>query len=532
MEIVDPGPYESTLDYDVLKRLDQTMARAEHGVAHDLVTPLVSRRDPTAGRELRIKEASNAILSTGYRWLDEAELDQREKIGPYSIMEPWSGRIDGVLKYFEARNISYNASAMSYARNALISELGSRKLFPSTVNTAFDEMPRGTNLGLPWLSRSKEYLPEVLDKVRDVVGHGYSFIPLDPAILYWRGQPRGLHESPKQRVIWGFPHWLTVIELMLQIPLLEALKHKSGFSAWLGSEFVNFEVTTLIDQANVDILSVDFSGYDASVPKVLIHECFNVLRDWFDDSAFSLINFVEYAFTEIQLLTPGGLYGGRDGAIPSGSGLTNLIGSLVQKLAFYYVSYRLKLLIRKHLTQGDDGVVLFDRPWLLEDVSDVMLELNLKVSADKGGVSRERVYFLQNVHSTDYRWNGATVGVRPFFKVLNGALSYERFREKGKWVPADDSFRWLQQWEAARYHPKFPEAVSLLYKWDRYLQMYSIRELLNKAGGMRELKSVLENKGFPYGKEGLGGIHDFRVVRELQDIKARHVHKGVLGGAH
>jgi len=522
MKLVDPSGYESTLSYDALSRLDQSLARTERGSLHDLVSPLVKDKfKPTMGRELRITETLINILPTGYAWLDEAEMMQMEKIGPYSVMLPYREREESVLKYFEKHPTAIDEGALAYAFTSLTNEV-QETLSPVSVDIAFDSMPKGTNLGLPWLSKLKKYLPEVLDKVLDVVGSGYQIEDLDPAILYWRGQPRGLIELPKQRVVWGFPHYITVLELMLQIPVLNCLEFKPGFSAWRGPDAVDGEITKLIDRARVEILSVDFSSYDASVPRVLIEKVFDVLRIWFDDSAIPLIDYVEHAFLNIGLFTPIGVLTDRDGSIPSGSGVTNLVGGLVQKLAFYYVAYQMNNRVLAHLVQGDDGVVLFDKPWDLSDVEEIMQELNLKVSADKGGVSRDRVYYLQNIHSSDYRIQGTCVRVRPFFKVLNGALSYERFHAAKDWGPADDSIRWYQQWEAAKFHPKFPECVRLLYDWDSYTRKFTPDQLVKKAGGLEELKSVLGIKAFPYGKEDLNGLNGFRVVRLLQEMKSHN----------
>lgn len=507
---------------EVQDRVARSMAKTAFGYDVDLVTPLCeNREEQDYWRERRRYELLHTILPTGYSWLDEAEVEQSSKIGSYSIQLPYEDRKLNVYSYFRERNLKIDRTAFDYASNEL-AKLVRSQLHATSVDFAFSELPRGTNLGLPWMTSDKEYLPLVLERARTVAREGHHVKDLDPAILFWRGQPKGIGELPKQRTIWGMSKWTVVMGLRVQIPLLDYLKRQMDFAAWVGPAAVDEAVTTVHDSTDGDILSVDFSGFDASVPGALLMRVFSIMRHWFIGRDTPLIDLLERVFLETQLLTPEGTLGDRDGAVPSGDALTNLIDGLVQKFAFHYVAYRLRNSVAHHLVQGDDGVVAFQRPWALEDVVESMSELGLSVSSDKSEVSRHLVGFLQNLHHTDYRREGQMVGIRPLSRVLNGALSYERFKGK-EWNGFDDTLRWYQQFESAKWHPQFSKAVNLLYMWDKYSQEYNVDQILSRGGGLDTAKSLLNEKSFPYGKFSISGLHQFQTVRVMEEIRKQRL---------
>lgn len=515
MRTLSSMPYLKSLSLDAEMRVTRSLERTRLGFSKDLVTPLVpDRNNPTSGRKLRIAEFAEFLYPTGYSWLDELELDRQEKIGPYSIMLPYSMRVEQVGSYFQQKDIIVDVEAFDYASDQ-VSRLVPQTLHAVSAEAAFRDMPRGTNLGFPFFSSDySEYGQATLELAREAL-RGFR-LEIPPCLLYWRGQPRGLEEIPKQRTVWGYPHWITILELMLQIPMLHALRRRIEFAAWVGARAVDEGVTTLLDTSGYDVLSIDFSGFDASVSRVLIERVFDIIRGWFSSREVYLINFVEKAFLEIGLWTPNGVQVDRNGGVPSGSGLTNLIDSLVQLLAINYFAYLTRNRVEIALVQGDDGVYSFEEQWSLDQTHEILNSLGLNASSDKGGVSTNTVYYLQNVHSKEFRKDGVCVGIRPLMKVLNGMLSYERFHTK--WDSADDTIRWRQQLQAASRHPSFTKAVRWLYDNDR-LSIFTLKELVRKAGGKGKVESALEMQGFPFGKPSLAEMQVGPVERELNSIR-------------
>lgn len=519
MKISDLGELESHLYGDELVRLKESLSRTTRGSEVDYVSPLIpDRNDPDRGRADRISEIESQLLPTGYRWLDAAEEEQRDKIGAYSVMLPFKERRDQILTYFKQVRPQIEWPAMNKAYRLISGLVDKQSLNPISVEQAFAEMPKNTNLGLPWVTSDGSLRFEVLESAREIETNRYKIDYNYPCMLYWRGQPKGLGEIPKQRTVWGFPHDITVHELRIQEPLLKVLRNHLQFASWIGPDAVNRAVTKIINSTRGKMkLSADFSGYDASVPYELIHLAFNLLRDWFANSE-DLIDFLENQFLNIGLATPEGVWSGRSGGVPSGSGLTNLIDSLIQLLVFSYVSIILGNPIVYHLVQGDDGVIVFRDNWDLEQVSAILQELGLNLSTEKGTVEHERIHFLQNIHSHDYRVHGVCVGVRPLYRILNGMLSYERMHND--WSGYDDSVRWMQQLETGKWHPKFPCMIDFLYRNDKYQERYNADQLVTEAGGLKAVESVLRLPSFPYGKADISKINQWVSTRLLNMVRS------------
>jgi len=516
MKVLPKDKYLSSLSPEIEDAVANNLAGTEVGRLKDWTSPLIpDKSDPRAGRLEVIREMTQWLFPTGLQWLDEVEQESIEKIGPMSIQLPYRERTDVIYDYFSQPNIYPDKDAWRHATEQT-EALVRNRLSPAGLETAYNDMPRGTNLGLPFASADAEYRPMVLELARAISRSGYAMQP-DPCILYWRGQSRGLDEPPKQRTVWGYPHYLTLFELQLQIPLLKYLRNKMEFAAWNPPDTVNRAVTYVMDNSRQDILSVDFSRFDASAPNEMIDVIFDIMAKWFVPRVRDMIEYVRDSFLNIGLLTPEGILVERNGGVPSGSGLTNLIDSLLQIFAFHYVAYRTNNTIDMHLVQGDDGVVAFHDPWDLDEVVEYSAELNLKVSADKGGVSRTHVSFLQNHHSTDWVVDGKYVGIRPLARIIGSAMSYERF--KSHWTGADDSLRWIEQFNDGQYHPRFPEAISFLYSKDRYLRRYTVPQLIDKGGGPENVESALELKAFPYGKLPLEEFESSPVLKQVAQFK-------------
>jgi hypothetical protein len=523
MKILSKEPYLSGLPLETELRVRRSLESQEHGFDVDLVTPLVpDKKHPTEGRIAQIDRVGQFLLPTGYEWLDMAEEEQKLKIGPYSITAPYALRKSQVYSFFEYHKVSYSGEALDYASNQVSSLLSGVKLHSVSVETAFSDMPKGTNLGAPFFSSDyEEYGRAVLEMARAVIRRKFSDKEIEPCLLYRRGQPRGLTEDPKDRTVWGYSHIYTILELMLQIPMLHALRKRPEFAVWINQNAVDEAVTVILDEASSDVLSVDFSGFDASVPFLLINRVFDIIRGWFSSREVSLIDFVERVFTTTGLLTPEGILTDRNGGVPSGSGLTNLIDSLVQLLAFHYFAFLTHNDVEMSIVQGDDGVHSFRKRWSLEDVQEIFENLGLKVSSDKGGVSSAMVFFTQNVHHKEYRKDGICVGIRPMYKALNGMLSYERFHKK--WNSYDDSIRWRQQLQACSRHPAFRKAVRWLYDSDRFSKL-TLSQLVKEAKGKEMVESALDIKPFPYGKPSLEELEHSAVEYELMRIRYEEQH--------
>jgi hypothetical protein len=520
MELLNIDSYLSTLDVSARARVENSLRRTAAGDMVDIVTPLVPDGDPDVGRADLRDQLLKGLLPTGYSWLDEAEIAQAAKIGAYSYMLPWVERIPTANAYFAQSGTSINQDALRIAVERVARRLP-RNLSPVSLDTAYQGMPKGTNLGGPFFTSDERYRPIVLQLAKDIEDNGYRSAPNDPCIVYFRGQPRGIGLISKNRIVWGYPHWLTLLELQLQEAALPLLRLLPEFVAWNRPDDIDEVITSVIDSARGQILSVDFSGYDASVPEVLIRAAFGLIRRMFngDEQTTRLINLVEERFIHISLLCPDGIRAGSH-SVPSGSAETNWIDGFIQMILWEYVSVMLNLPIRSITVQGDDGVVDFSGQWYLDTLEGIVSDFGMQVSADKGGISHDQVMFLQNIHSRQYRLGGRYVHIRPIMRILNAMMSQERFT-KG-WTGLMHTWRWMQQVEIGKNHPKFKLLVEFLYDRDRTMHTMWLDDFVHQSGGVKTAERLLKQRSFPYGKEALSGWKEWHVTAMLKELQHRY----------
>jgi hypothetical protein len=516
----DSDSFLASLHLDAKRRVATTLSRTRQGFAVDLATPWLGKS--TVDKDARRMEISNDLLArtagTGLAALDSAELSQAEKVGSLSIMVPFADRKEDLLRYYSyVPGVQWNAQDILSAFERIVTKLP-RGLKPISVEDAFNEMPKGTNLGSPWFSRSAEFYPELIERANLLEKSGYDIRAFnDPCLLYWRGQSQGPYKLPKQRPVWGYPHYWTIAELRLQESMLPYLSRMPEFCALVSKEAVATEVTGILKMRNLKF-SVDFSGFDTTLDRTLISFVWEMVRRSFHRSARKLIDAVENRFFHIPLLHPDGIWSGWH-TVPSGSAWTNQVDSLAQWLLAEIIAAKLNTRLVKILVQGDDGVWVFRDKLGLKDIQRIVDQFGMFISSDKGGISTDTVLYLQDVHMSEYLHEDMNVGVRPIQRALPGLLGFETPRDK-EWRPVDTTFRSIQQLENCRYHPNIEVAVRLLMENDRLLRENNIRALVYMAGGLSELEARQKSKGFPYGKYPLSGVYDFTVVRIAERLRS------------
>jgi len=515
----DLDSYVSTLASDAQQRVRTTLARTKIGFSTDIVTPLIgkSNEDKSGARAAFRDMILKKVVPSNFEVIDQAEISQAAKVGPLSIMLPFAERLEDIYRYYSvpSEGIRVDVNLLERAFSRVVTKLPKHELKPLSIEQAFETMPRGTNLGGPFFSRSSDYYPQLLDLAHKIERDGWNCV-IHPCMLYWRGQSTGLTSVPKQRVVWGYPHYISIHELRLQNALLPILRKLPQFCALVDSDAVNMVVSEMINMQFLK-LSVDYSGFDTTVPNLLTRMAFDVVRHTFKRSASRMIDFVEDVFHNIPLLNPSGVWHGIH-TVPSGSVWTNQIDSLCQWIKAEYCALVMNNQLIRSTFQGDDGVWMFRDKWALEDVRDIASQFGMHISSDKGGVSLNDVFYLQNVHTRGYVRDGLYVGVRPLERALTGMLSFETARDK-QWRPVDTSFRWLQQAESCRENEHLYVLAQILVENDRLIREFNIRELVLIGGGLDEIEARQKAKGFPYGKESLRGVYKFRIVEEIEKYK-------------
>jgi hypothetical protein len=452
---------------------------------------------------------------TSFKELTEIDQHEKGKIGSFSIMLPYSERTATVEAYWQQR-FNADMDCFTSAVQSVKYLIQFRSLRPTSFSTAYNQMPEGTSLGAPWFTSDKRYASDYLDRAERV----RSPDDINPCVLYWRGQAKGLHEIPKQRVVWGFDHAETILGATILYPCLTALSKLHGFSAWLGDVYVDEAMTRLLSKADGRrIISMDFSGFDSSLHRHLLDAVDDILASWFTGMGPGRVKLLGIISDTVQLIVPGEILGGRTGGMPSGSVLTNLRDTIANLIAGFYVAYRNRTTLIDYELLGDDSVYLWEEDLSPEAVASSVAELGLESNPDKQFVSARSAHFLQRWHSLDYKVNGVCRGVRSPFRALSGMLSYERF--KRDWSKYMDTSRWIMQVENVKWDPRFELFVRFLKDGDELLNSgMDPKDIFRKAGGAHEIRRVLGIASFPFNIQNPEKVEEFETTRILRALKS------------
>jgi hypothetical protein len=506
--------YGISLDRGAGDRLERSLRRTEIGNNVDVRTPFANSEP----RESIIERYKDGLGFTNHEELTAIDEKEISKIGPYSIMLPWKDRRESVDEF---RKQIYSGDDKILDRVlGEVSRLFPQSAFrPMDLDTAAASMPRNTLLGLPTMTSDVSDIPLFLQLAKRCT----SAHEIPPCVVGWRGQPKGLHEIPKQRLVWMFSHVETILGLSILYPVLNRLRVLPGFSAWSSDLVVDDSVTRLLQDARsagLTIVSADFSNFDASVSRTLLECVFDLLRFWFSDDSASRLDILEETFATVPLITPDGVFKDRNGGVPSGSALTNLVDTLVNVIAGKYVAARLGIKLRSYEVLGDDSVFVFEPFPGVKEISEVLKELGLESSPEKQFVSDVSAHFLQRWHSLDYQLNGVSRGVRSPYRALNGMMSLER------WINSrDKKFRYLMstrlimQAENTRWDTRFHKFVELMKEDDKILSTgIDPAVVFRRAGGADEIRSSLSIASYPFNSRDPANVEEFATSQVLREL--------------
>jgi hypothetical protein len=488
-----------------LQRLQSLLGQLAEPCDADFTTPFIGREyggDKDAGRAVCVRSLSDAIMLDDLpKPIRIVELGKVPRVGSFSKGPGYSqpnhlgvtlqSKVD---RYYEARHFSIRSwKAVDYA-NRFVSECfdvrEAGRLTPMPLEDAVFQFDR-TGLGFPEFTSDPAYLEQYYRLSANIRSSGYSldYAQANPSVLGTRGDSSGPGLPAKKRAIFQRSRVDGNLEKQVQAVLFPRLKVHSYFAAWYGRRHVDVAVTRFMARGRGAVLSLDFSNFDATVPFEVIDFIFKILAGWFTPETEPLLVFLRESFKRSSIFTPGGLiYRPRTGGIPSGSVLTNLIGSLVNLWVMAYAAASCGAIIADAMVQGDDGLYRFHGLKSVEGLAKVLLEdfgMVLSTDPSKSLYSPDVVHYLQMVHSREYvrevRMGNTKlnlcVGVRSFIHVLNHAMSREHQRVSG-WDGEYHTIRWLQQWEDASHHPSFTEGVEWLKEHDPNLEAILLKLLL------------------------------------------------------
>lgn len=424
--------------------LTSILARVINGTDEVYSTPYLKRLSAEQilkGWDEKFNNNSEVINKN----LNELEMSNRSKFGPRSIAVPWVDRKQSVMEYYNDKPVHVKPITP-----------GSNTFRPLSITNAISYLKPNTNSGLPFLSKKKS--------VFRIVSENFSYY-LDkefPAVLFTRTQ-----ENLKTRNVWGYPIADTIQEMRFYRIVLEYQSKVPWRSALVGPDSVDLAVTKLMNyarDANLTLVSIDFSLYDASCVKDLIVSSFVYIKSLFQVSSHKELDKIAERMYSIGLVTPDGVLKGNHG-VPSGSTFTNECDSIIQ----YQISQEYYEDLKDFQIQGDDGIYAVRDP---NSFLEHFRKYGLSVNSQKSYTSDNFCTYLQLLYDEDYRnSDGIIRGIYPTYRALLRICYQERFdsfKEEG--ISGKDYYaiRTLSILENCKHHPLFNHLCDYVIQLDKY----------------------------------------------------------------
>jgi len=264
-----------------------------------------------------------------------------------------------------------------------------------------DTLQLNRSAGLPVLGKKADDFKSDLARAERYLYQGKT---PDPCMPFRRVQHGDT--GPKTRLVWGYPQAMTILEAKFAPLLIERfLMSSTPMVFGLGKIQVGAKLTR-IRNSNVRY-SIDFSGFDASVPVGLIVRAFNILRthfDFIDEEDDRAWEQVQNYFIHTPMMLPDQQVFQTSGGVPSGSYFTQLVDSIINYMCVQYMMLKVFGYFAKEdkaLVLGDDAAIGVDEYRPLAQLASAFGDLGLKLNVGKTGVTR---YRKGDVHFLGHYW--------------------------------------------------------------------------------------------------------------------------------
>lgn len=267
---------------------------------------------------------------------------------------------------------------------------------PSKVRPiAFEDVPfkKDTNFGAPTFRNSSkdELANERAIKGAKAVARGKC---PEPYAMYHRGK-----NEQEVRIVLAEAKEMFVMAGRFFYPYFQSMKktnirYAGGLKRMNTSSKLNF-----IKWNSRFVLSVDYSKYDSSIPRILTSLAFKIIESNFDmteEERKCWDIYVRYFQTGGMLAPDGYIYYGRKHGVPSGSLFTSVIGSIVNCLIIEYFRITTDAMVTDHIVLGDDCIIGLLNPVSVDAFAQVAKELGINVGLEDSKLlnSHDMIHFL------------------------------------------------------------------------------------------------------------------------------------------
>lgn len=363
-----------------------------------------------------------------------------------------------VLEKYTVRSTFAESKFVSDAYNVARSTFGGHK----DVNLLPDELVESSikgnkSSGAPSFTTKREAFELDFDRYINIK---LRLRAPDPCVAFHRVQHG--ENGPKNRLVWGFPQSMTMLESKFARPLIQRfLKRRTPMCIGLKKSGISAR-SLRIENSGLRY-GIDFSSFDATVHPKLITMAFSILKTHFNfnDEMESMWDKIIHYFIHTPIIMPdGGIYVKHQG-IPSGSYFTQLIGSIVNYIIIQTIMLELsngtKIASNKILVLGDDSLFGFNEYYSLDTISRIASKYGFSVNVLKSEISKEGHSFSFLGH----RWNHGSIDRDPIDIAKRIA-----FPEKHNRSNLDPRDRIRQRMLAYLSDAKC--AAAIYSKWSRY----------------------------------------------------------------
>ena len=325
---------------------------------------------------------------------------------------------------------------------------------------------------------------------------------LFPAVAGVRITAQDEGQPSRNRLVWMVDHAEPLWQLKFMYPLMDAFKELGQFVGFRGPEGVDdFMAAALVEGKSVT--SADFSGWDARLPAVLIRAACDVVGYWFGASADEVLLMGDLVIG-MGLVTPDGIYEGRQRGMPSGSGATIALNCVCHAILAEYMKEDVSN-FSWYTVFGDDGAYSWDAD--SERLEDIVKGFGMKFNASKSMEGEGITHYLQNLHEVG--WAGSR-GRRSLNRTVLSMCTYENLRHSD-WNGYSDTMRFIMQAEACRWHEQFEPFFRWVFQHDKFMQNNDLREVIQGAGG---LEVITRQRGHhEFHRAQLEGLDSFATVQ-------------------
>jgi hypothetical protein len=202
----------------------------------------------------------------------------------------------------------------------------------------------------------------------------------------------------KARGVWAYPAEVKVIEMRYVIPLLERFSERFTKIPYPVGRNMTKALPMFIDHLLQDKkfgLVTDISKLDTSVGPDYIDWAFAFLKEKFfmgmtqssDTRNSNVFDFIHYYFKRTPILLPSGQLVRKSGGVPSGSGFTQIVDTLVTLLISIYsmllMGYTEDQIFGKMFVVGDDMAVSVNADFDIDEFVYYLDRIGFTVNKDK-----------------------------------------------------------------------------------------------------------------------------------------------------